>query len=138
MTTENAAPTAAPERASPPITISDRDHALLSRYLELADGEVAPLEEELARAEVVSIDHLPSDVVRMGSRVTFEDARSGVRRVVTLVYPEEGNASEGRVSVLAPIGAALIGMRVGHAIDCDLPNRRRARLVVVALAQPER
>jgi regulator of nucleoside diphosphate kinase len=54
------------------------------------------------------------------------------------VYPDAANAAEGRVSVLAPIGSALIGLRVGDEIDWELPNRRHTRLRVIALEHQER
>jgi regulator of nucleoside diphosphate kinase len=79
---------------------------------------------------------LPPDVVTMGSRVAFVDRASGERHSVELVYPGEADMAQGRVSVLTPIGAALIGMRRGSAIDW--PNRQGEvrRLKIVEVVRP--
>jgi regulator of nucleoside diphosphate kinase len=138
MTTTILATRDARGATTPHITISDRDHARLLRYVDGRARDLERLEAELARAEVVPAALLPLDVVTMGSRVVYEDTNSGVRRVVSIVFPDSANVAEGRVSVLAPIGSALIGLRVGDAIDWELPNRRHTRLRVVALEHQER
>jgi regulator of nucleoside diphosphate kinase len=126
-------------RAHPPhITLSDHDHRRLSLYVARAGHELERLEDELARARVVADAALPHDVVTMGSRVVYEDTTTGARRAISIVFPDTANAALGRVSVLAPIGSALIGLRVGDEIDWELPNRRHTRLRVVALEHQER
>jgi regulator of nucleoside diphosphate kinase len=135
-TTINAEP--ATSGLAPPILLSERDHARLSLYVDKGGRALERLEGELARARIVPAALLPHDVIHMGARVQYEDTTTGVRRVISIVYPSEADARTGRVSVLAPIGSALIGLRVGDVIDWELPNRRHTRLRVVALEQQER
>ncbi len=72
--------------------------------------------DELERAEVVSSDAMPKNVVSIGSEVTFRDEATGHTRTVQLVYPDEADITQARVSVLTPVGAALIGLGEGHRI----------------------
>ncbi|PTL79467.1 nucleoside diphosphate kinase regulator [Vitiosangium sp. GDMCC 1.1324] len=96
------------------------------------------LEAELGRALVVAPTEVPPDVVTMNSRVVYLDEQSNQTREVTLSYPREASVAEGRVSVLAPIGAALLGLSVGQAIDWPLPGGNHKRLRIVAVPyQPE-
>ena len=99
------------------------------------DGTTAQLRaEELDRATFVQ--RVPDDVVAMGSRVIFEDERSGTVRDVILVYPSDANASAGRISVLAPIGAALLGLRAGDEIEWPLPGGRTACIRIRSVEPP--
>ncbi len=96
------------------------------------------LENELANAIVVPSTDIPPDVVTMNSRVVFEDVQSGERNTVTLVYPSRADASAGCISVLAPVGVALLGLRVGQTIDWSVPAGRVRQLrIVEVLYQPE-
>ena len=94
--------------------------------------------EELDRARTVPPGKLGRDVVTMRSQVAFVDRASGERHTVQLVYPGEADMALGRVSVLTPIGAGLIGLRRGSVIDW--PNRRgeRRKLEIVEVTQPPR
>jgi regulator of nucleoside diphosphate kinase len=85
---------------------------------------------------VVEPGHVSSDVVSIGSRVVFEEESSGRVREVVLAYPSEANASAGRVSVLAPVGAALLGLRTGDEIDWPLPGGRTAEIRILSVRQP--
>jgi regulator of nucleoside diphosphate kinase len=131
---------AAPVR--PPITLSETEGDLLFNLACAARDRstmaAGLLLEELARAEFCSAESLPADVVTMRSRVTFLDEDSGEQHAVELVYPRAADMELGRVSVLTPVGAALIGLRQGSAIDW--PNRLGAmrRLTIVDVVQPER
>jgi regulator of nucleoside diphosphate kinase len=110
---------------------------LVEQHTEGRDGAAAErLGAELDRAIVVPPERVPADVVTIASRVTFADERTGVVREVVIVYPSAANASEGRISVLAPIGAALIGLRTGDAIDWPLPDGRWAELRILSVSQP--
>jgi regulator of nucleoside diphosphate kinase len=91
------------------------------------------LEQELVRAVVVSPEEIPKDVVTMNSRVVFEDETTGDRREITLVYPKHADIATGKVSVLVPVGTALLGMRVGQTIDWQLPSGQKHRYKVVAV-----
>jgi regulator of nucleoside diphosphate kinase len=81
---------------------------------------------------------IPKDVVTMNSRVVFENETTGERREVTLVYPPHADIAAGKISVLVPIGTALLGLRVGQAIDWELPSggKERYRIIDVPF-QPE-
>ena len=117
----------------------DRLRALIDGVVSERNQEAAEaLESELANARVVLPEEVPPNVVTMNSQVRFVDEASGVERVVTLVYPKDASAEEGRVSVLAPVGAALIGLRTGDSIDWPMPGGRSKRLRIVEVVwQPE-
>lgn len=91
------------------------------------------LESELVRAVVVPRDQIPKDVVTMNSRVVFEDETTGEKREITLVYPKQADIGSGKVSVLVPVGTALLGVKVGQSIDWELPNGVKHRYKVVAV-----
>jgi regulator of nucleoside diphosphate kinase len=99
----------------------------------------APLRRELERAVVVSSAAVPGDVATMNSRVRYADETEGVRRTVSLVFPSRADAAKGKVSVLAPVGTALLGLSEGQSIEWEFPDgsRRRLRLEQVVF-QPER
>jgi regulator of nucleoside diphosphate kinase len=123
----------------PSIYLTQEDLDLLSQLLEAnRGGGLEKLEGELARAVVVPKDRIPKDVVTMNSRVVFENETTGERREVTLVYPREADIDAGKISILVPVGTALLGLRVGQSIDWELPSGARQRYRVVAVPyQPE-
>lgn len=94
--------------------------------------------EELDRANVVASADLPADVVTMQSEVEFIDERSGDRRRVQLVWPRDANLDEDRLSVLTLVGAGLIGMRAGSAIDWPDRTGKERCLRIVEVRQPAR
>ncbi|MNC89208.1 Regulator of nucleoside diphosphate kinase [compost metagenome] len=82
---------------------------------------------------------IPRDVVTMNSRVVFENETTGERREVTLVYPHEADIDAGKISILVPVGSALLGLRVGQSIDWELPSGEKHRYRVIDVPyQPER
>jgi regulator of nucleoside diphosphate kinase len=96
------------------------------------------LEEELGHAVVVDSTTVPSDVVTMNSRVWFEDLDTGEQLEITLVYPSDADVDQGKVSVLAPVGSALLGLSVGQSIEWPLPGGKSRQLRVVSVNyQPE-
>lgn len=115
----------------------------LQRLEELVEHQpqsrnLALLESELARAQIVPPEEVAADVVTMNSRVCFRDLQSGDEREVTLVYPNAASFEHGRLSVLTPVGAALLGLAVGDDIDWPMPTGDSRRLRVVAVPfQPE-
>jgi regulator of nucleoside diphosphate kinase len=128
--------------ALPKIIVTTQDverlHSLLDTLPDGKRGAAQRLEAELARAEVVDPTHMPPDVVTMNSRVIYEDVESGEPREAVLVYPHDADAATGRVSVLAPIGSALLGLCAGQIIEWPLPGGRSKRLRVVRIPyQPE-
>jgi regulator of nucleoside diphosphate kinase len=95
------------------------------------------LEEELNRARVTTSESVPRDVVTMNSRVRVTDLESGKELVYQIVFPREADISMGKISVLAPIGTALLGYAVGNEIQWSVPaGIRRFRLEAVEY-QPE-
>lgn len=122
----------------PPIILSSRDLPRLEAMLENAQGPVAEaLEAELVRADVRAPEALPADVVTMNSQVVCVDAE-GNEQTVRLVFPSEADAAAGKVSVLAPVGAALLGLAAGQSIEWPLPGGRTTRMRVDrVLYQPE-
>lgn len=120
------------------IIVTDLDLQRLRTVLDHHDVPTAEaLDAELHRAVVVPQREVPADVVTMNSDVIYEDESTGARRTVRVVYPRDADAGRGWVSVLAPIGSALLGLRVGQHIDWNVPaGRRRLRIVEVPY-QPE-
>ncbi|WP_224247911.1 nucleoside diphosphate kinase regulator [Hyalangium gracile] len=125
------------------IIVTETDLDRLQRVIEVhgagRNAELAEmLEQELARAEVRSSHDVPPGVVTMNSTVIYEDVETGQRRQVTLCYPQDASSDEGRISVLAPIGSALIGLSEGQAIEWPVPGGRTRHLRIVAVPyQPE-
>jgi regulator of nucleoside diphosphate kinase len=102
------------------------------------DGNLDVLEEELERALVMDAGRrLPSDVVTLDSRVRVADLDSGEDRIFTVVLPSKANVDEGRISVLAPLGMAVLGYRSGDEIEWDVPGGRRRLKVERVIHQPE-
>ena len=128
--------------ARPAIIINDFDAERIDRLLEqpaYANSPVASaLNDELDRAQMCSPQTMPADVVTMNSEVKFRDLSSGEERVRTLVFPAQLTDSNTQLSVLAPVGAALLGLRVGDTIHWELPGGATTHLEVLALNyQPE-
>ncbi len=120
------------------IIITEQDLARLLPVLDHFDSPAAEqLEAELQRAIRVEQRSTPPDVVTMNSEVVYEDHTSGARRTVRVVYPKDADASRGWVSVLAPIGSALLGLRVGQQIVWNVPSGPRRISVVEIRYQPE-
>lgn len=127
----------------PPIIINRIDAERLQRLIDNAaekDIMVAELlEEELLRGEVLDPQDIPEDVVSMNSQIRFTDLTRERQMIRTLVYPHSLASVADGISVMAPIGAALIGLRVGDVIEWPLPNNTEVRLRVDAIFwQPER
>lgn len=118
----------------PPILVSSEDRARLLELVSHAEGPVAEqLEHELDRAEVLPLHDVPSDVIVMDSEVEYEELGTGRRRQLRLVYPREADGAAGRVSILAPLGCALLGLRVAQEIDWKMPGgKRRIRVLSVS------
>lgn len=125
---------------APSITITRLDLQRLERLLDSLDdyGPAAQaLEAELARANVVGHDEVPAGVVTMNSRVFCREEGSGKEYHLTLVYPHEAGG-EGTVSILAPVGSALLGLSVGQHIDWPTPGGKTIQLTLLEVEyQPE-
>lgn len=126
----------------PPITISSLDLERLETLIESTPDTIFPgksaLLDELGRATVLEPEEMPPDVVTMNSTVRFSFADSGEEFELTLVYPRDAGG-EGRISVLAPVGSALLGLSVGSELEWPLPEGHKTTVRVSALTyQPER
>jgi regulator of nucleoside diphosphate kinase len=122
----------------PSIIVTDTDIERL-RALLACEGSPAldHLDAELARARIVPAREVAPDVVTMNSDVTYQDDTSGAQRTVRVVYPRDADVELGRVSVLAPLGQALLGLRVGQEIDWRMPRGVRRLRVLAVPYQPE-
>lgn len=121
------------------LILTQTDFDQLSLLVDSVQTQVAGfLEEELSRAAIVSDKDLPSDVVSMNSMVVFKDLDTDKEMPVTLVYPRDARIEDNKISILAPVGSALIGLRVGQVINWPMPNGRVKKLQVISvLFQPE-
>jgi regulator of nucleoside diphosphate kinase len=95
------------------------------------------LEGELERAEVVDPKDIPGDAITMRSTVCLRDLGSGKELIYSLVFPNEADIDKGKISVLAPVGTAMIGYRVGDTIEWEVPAGLRRLKVQEVLYQPE-
>ena len=124
------------------IQVTADDMARLRNVLQASRGSThrdhahaAELERVLDRADVVA--EIAPDVVTMHSMVRVRDLESGKTAVYTLVFPADADIAQRRISVLAPIGTALIGARAGDRIEWRTPGGRRSLQVEAVLYQPE-
>jgi regulator of nucleoside diphosphate kinase len=104
-------------------------NASMDRFPETADY----LAREVERAEILAPDRVSEGLVTMGSRVEFRDDVTGQVRRVVLVYPEDADVTAGRISVLTPVGAALIGLSKNQSIDWETPAGERRSLTVLSV-----
>ncbi|WP_309891153.1 nucleoside diphosphate kinase regulator [Archangium sp.] len=123
----------------PRIVVTSSDMERLRTLIDTTAGDKADaLDAELTRAVVVEPTDVPPDVVTMNSRVVYRDEESSETREVTLSYPKDASLEQGRVSVLAPVGAALLGLSVGQEIEWLVPGGRHKRLRILAVTyQPQ-
>ncbi|MBZ6075617.1 nucleoside diphosphate kinase regulator [Microvirga puerhi] len=124
----------------PRIILTATDHEKLSVLANAAVNTMpdvaAGLTEELERAHVLSPGRHAADTVCMGCVVDFRDDMTGRVQTVTLVYPNEADISKGRISVLTPIGTALIGLPVGKSIHWTTRTGENKRLTVLQVREP--
>ena len=126
-----------PQAKLPPVTLSETDQKelVVVATAALADRYVLPaasnLLREVNRAIVVPDDQLPTNVVAVHSRVDVHDNLAGTNREIVLVFPDEAHTEPNAVSVLTPLGAALIGLSEGASIDwCTASGDRSSKTVL--------
>lgn len=123
----------------PPIHLIDTEAdaiAHLAAHVEERTPEVsAMLLGEIERATVHDAAHIPLDVVTMNATVDFVDEATGTSRSVQLVYPQEADIAAGRISILTPVGAGLIGLREGQSIAWPDRDGHVRNLTVLKVAQ---
>lgn len=123
----------------PPIVVGRMEHhelnvlAMSSPYHDAIVSDA--LFHELDRAEVIPDDEVDHGIIRMGSTVTYRSSRGSLHRV-SLVYPAEADANIGKISVLSPVGAALIGLREGQSMSVPDEDGGDALLTVVSVQAP--
>lgn len=121
-------------RQKPHISISASDHARLTKLADAIAERHALLADELSgeleRAEIVADEVIARDIICMGSMVRFADEK-GTERTVTLVFPGEADIAEGKLSILTPVGTALIGLGVGQSILWTGRDGQQHRLTVL-------
>ena len=112
--------------------------AELARQSRAMQAGVATLEEILDLARVVHSEKVPGNVVTMNSRVRYQDVRTQETGTVTIVYPADAQPTDGKISVLSPVGAALLGEWEGQDVELPLPHGQSRRIRILnVLYQPE-
>ena len=125
------------------INITEEDMQSLRKLLQAMDSShrdreyLEDLESELDRAVLVSAKDVPSDTVTMHSRIRVKDLDSGKEMEIQLVFPREADFERGKVSIVAPIGTALIGYRAGDVVEWKVPSGLRRLKIEEILYQPE-
>ena len=127
----------------PEITLSRLDAERLERMLDSLEGQSFPgrreLEEEIARAHVVEPAQVPPTVVTMNSTVRFRVESSDAEFSLTLVYPRDADGSNEKISILAPVGSALLGLSEGDEITWPAPGGGVMDVRIIEVTyQPER
>lgn len=124
---------------APAIVLSQDDHSQLTLLALAGTGHTPDASDdllyELDRAEVLPDNRVPYDAVRMGSTVRYRTG-DGAERTATLAYPADADIGAGRISVLTPVGTALIGLRPGQSISWRTRTGRRQVLTVLAVTPP--
>jgi regulator of nucleoside diphosphate kinase len=124
-------------RAKPRIVLSAEDYERLTALANAVSSRMpdlaADLAEEIGRAHVLAKGRHPEHIVCMNSEVEFRDDTTGKVQKVTLVYPGEADISRAKVSVLTPVGTALIGLRSGHSITWETPTGQVRQLTVLSV-----
>ncbi|MBZ0123300.1 MAG: nucleoside diphosphate kinase regulator [Roseovarius sp.] len=92
--------------------------------------------DEIGRARIVAAAKMPPGAIGIGSTATYRDDATGQERTVTLVYPEDADIARQRVSVMTPIGVALLGLAEGASFHWDTRDNQRRMLTVIAVGQP--
>lgn len=127
------------------IYVTDYDLQRLEALLESAGeqrsardrGHLLELEKELSRAKVVDPKEIPGDVVTMNSQVRIVDLDTEAESVLTLVFPQQADIAAGKISILSPVGTALLGYHAGDAIEWPVPAGTKRIRIEEVLYQPE-
>ena len=126
----------------PEITVSTSDlerlEGLLSKPPTRNRSDLDGLRAELDRANVLDGDAMPDNIIMMNSRARFREETSGREYDLTLAWPHDAHAGDGRVSIFSPAGSALLGLSVGQQIDWPGPAGKPLKLTLLAVEyQPE-
>ena len=119
----------------PPVTMTTTDYDYLEQLLDLPKYRHAParqdLLDEMERASIVEPSEVGPDIVTLHAAIRFVDDRTREQYEMTLVPPEEADSGKNRISVLAPVGVALLGLSVGQTIQWQVPGRQEVLLRVL-------
>ena len=122
----------------PEITVSTSDlerlEGLLSKPPTRNRSDLDGLRAELDRANVLDGDAMPDNIIMMNSRARFREETSGREYELTLAWPHEANAADGKVSIFSPAGSALLGLSVSQSIDWQTPEGHAIQLRILAVS----
>lgn len=122
----------------PSIAVTSQDFDRLQEAINTLVGlDAEKLDMELARAKIVDPVHVPPNLVTMNSTLTYQSLPSGEEHTISLVYPKDADASGGRISVLAPLGSAILGLTEGQEIAWGMPGGARRLRILKVVYQPE-
>lgn len=127
------------------IYITEFDLKRLNKLIEMLEDEpvhrdwkyLEELDVELRRAKVVAPKSIPQDVITMNSKIRAKDLDTGAEATYQLVFPGDADIKQNKISVLAPVGMALIGFRVGDTVEWEAPGGQKRMKVEEILYQPE-
>jgi regulator of nucleoside diphosphate kinase len=124
------------------IYLTDKDYQRLHQVVQVQRRSSGPLvvealSRELKRAQVVPSQQIPADVITMNSLVRLKDLKSDLTMDVAIVYPKDANMNTKKVSVLAPVGTAVLGCKVGDKVKCAMGKGTATYLIEGVLYQPE-
>ena len=124
----------------PPITVTTVDYDYLEQLMDLPKYRNMPakqeLFDELKRASIVEPSQIGADIVTLHATIRFVDDKAQEHYEMTLVPPEEADSSQNRISILAPVGIALLGLSVGQTIQWQVPGRQDVLLRVLEVVRP--
>lgn len=117
---------------SNPVILLKNDYDILNGYVKNTQGmqvnekeNFGRLYQELKKAEIVPAEDFPDDVVRLDSSVVIRDIKTGRDMTITIVLPQKADIKQKKVSVLAPIGTALLGFRKGQIVSWEVPSGKK-------------
>lgn len=114
------------------ILITERDYLRIRHILSTQNSEdFENLEIEIERAKIIEENEIPEDLVRMNATVRFITLQDEKEMKLTLVFPEDANFSKGKISILAPLGSALIGLRVNQEINWMFPDGKTKTIKIL-------
>jgi regulator of nucleoside diphosphate kinase len=138
MTLQTTQTAKTPPNRAPKVIVNEDDLAHLEALAEgamLRNPALADrLLEELSRARIVKANKMPANVVSIGSTVTYRDEVTGQNNTVQLVYPEHADIINQRISIMTPIGVAILGLAEGAAFYWDTRDNQRRTLTIIAVA----
>ena len=119
------------------VILLKKDHAVLNEYVRNLHGmqvnekeNFRRLSEELGKAKIVAEKNFPEDVVRINSIVVIKDVATNKEMTLTIVMPEHADIKQKKVSILAPIGTALIGFRKGREVSWEVPAGKKTFIIM--------